>query len=123
MKEWFYRIGAHVIVIVHALWSILLWGGFLVMLLYHGYARYELLVLSATLVSQLIFFGCPLTKFEVYFRKQLHADDDYVEGSFMATYMNRLFGLKLTARHIRIMTAVLAIVTYTLGTLILTNKI
>ena len=95
-----YRLYADGVTAIHFLWTVVVFGGALLMLFWHPYALYEIFVVSFTLLVSLPFGGlCPLTMMEERFRKKI--DPSFTnEGSYMAHYINKIFGADFGTRTV-----------------------
>src|SRR6185437_10181178 len=95
-----YKLYADAIVGVHALWTLIVFGGILLMLFWHAYARWEIVVVTFTLLLSLPFGTiCPLTKMEERFRRKFDPSF-HNDGSFVAHYGNRLLGTRFSADEV-----------------------
>lgn len=98
MPAWAYRVLADAIVTLHIAWTAFVFGGAILMVIFPSYAFMEIFVLTVTLFSNLPFrFACPLTILERDLRRRVNPSYDN-QNSFMATYVNRIFGTHVTRR-------------------------
>ena len=86
------------VVAFHVLWTLLVFGGAIAMIIFPPYAFMEILVLSITLLASVpLRFTCPVTLLEQKLRRKI--DPSYNnQGSFMVTYINRIAGTKISRR-------------------------
>jgi hypothetical protein len=98
--------------VLHFLWTFLVFGGAIYMLVVPSYAIVQIVVLSITLLSSLPFRGlCPVTTLEKSLRRKV--DPSYENhGSFMTTYTNKILGTNLSTRPVNVTIAVLYILCY-----------
>lgn len=122
MRRWLYRSLADSVVAFHILWTLLVFGGAIAMIVYPPYAFMEILILSITLLASLpLRFTCPITLLEAKLRRKL--DPSYNnEGSFMATYLNRIAGTKISRRTMDAAIGVIYVFVYAYGVFMLIYK-
>ncbi len=94
-----YRILADFVFWFHGVWTALLLGGIILSMKYKWYKRYHAVVLTSTIVSQLIFLGCPLVALENALRAQYDPKTTYT-GSFICHYLKEHFGFQLPPEYI-----------------------
>jgi hypothetical protein len=95
-----YKTFADLLVSIHFLWSLLLLGGIIVTLIFPAYAIVQIIIMSFTLLIAIPFGNtCPLTLLEEKLRKKF--DPTYnPSGSFVARYLNRIFGTNFDHRRV-----------------------
>lgn len=96
-----YRILADFVFGFHLVWIALLLGGTILSINYKWYRRYHAAALAGTIVSQLIFLGCPLTALEDALRMQYDPKVKFsVSGSFVCHYLKEYFGFQISPKYI-----------------------
>ncbi len=119
MPAWTYRALADAIVALHIAWTLLVFGGAVLMVAYPSYAFMEIFVLTVTLFSNLPFrLACPLTILERDLRRRIDPSYDN-QNSFMATSINRIFGTHVTRRGADTVIGILFFLFYTYAVLML----
>jgi hypothetical protein len=115
----FYQSYADILVVIHALWSALVFGGMIIMFFYPSYALAEIIIVSITLLSSLPFGGtCPLTLLELKLRAR--TDPTYSnEGGFIVTYVNKIFGAHISPLQGKVVIGTLYVFAYAAATLLL----
>lgn len=95
-----YKFYADVITGIHVLWTVVVFGGVVVMVIWHGYALAEIIVVSFTLLISLPFGAiCPLTLAEERLRRKI--DPSYNNGgSYLAYYVNKILRSNISVRTI-----------------------
>jgi hypothetical protein len=120
--RWVYRSLADTLVVFHAIWAILIFGGAIAMFFYPPYAFIEILVLSITLLSNLPFrLSCPFTLLEGRLRRKVNPRYDN-NRSFVGTYINKVFGTHFTNRTVDWVIGILYVLFYTYAVLMLLYK-
>jgi energy-converting hydrogenase Eha subunit A len=66
---------------------------------YKWYDRYHIVVVTSTIVSQLIFLGCPLVALENALREQYDPKVKFY-GSFICHYLKEYFGFQISPEYI-----------------------
>ncbi|PSO45294.1 MAG: hypothetical protein BRC25_02600 [Parcubacteria group bacterium SW_6_46_9] len=96
---------ADFVFIVHIIWIALLLISTLTNLLSSNekLEKVHLAILTATVVSQSIFLGCPLTTLESAIRSKYNSSFSLTDGSFMVHYLNQWFGVKVSPAAITLM--------------------
>ena len=103
---------ANAIALLHLAWALLLLIGGALVFVWHGYAWMQIGLLSFTLLSNIPFGGhCPLTLLEKNVRDVVEPGA-ISEKSYMVAYLDRVFGWKVRVRSVRIVTAMLYILSY-----------
>lgn len=114
-----YRRYADLIVAVHFIWTLFLIVGAIVMFFDPPYAWIQIGVMTFTLLLALPFGGiCPLTLLEEKFRRKLYLDYRN-EGSFIATYLNKILGTHFPTRNVNTIITGLYVLAYAFATSIL----
>lgn len=119
LRRWFYGSLADGVVAFHVLWTLLVFGGAVAMIVFPSYAFMEILVLSVTLLASLpLRFTCPVTLVEAKLRRRLDPSYDN-QGSFMVTYVNKLAGTRFSRRTMDTLIGILYMLVYIYGVLML----
>jgi len=92
-----YRLFANLFAMSHLLWIVLLVGGTIFVFYNPWYFYWHLTIVSGTLLLNLFLGYCPLTLWEERVRRKLDQRFDH-EGSFVATYINKIFKIKISER-------------------------
>ncbi len=103
-----YRIFADFVFWFHWVWIALFLGGIVLLMKYKWYKRYHAVVLTSTIVSQVIFLGCPLVALENALRAQYDPKEEF-SGSFVCHYLKEYFGFQIPPEYITL--ALVGIVT------------
>jgi hypothetical protein len=103
---------ANIITAIHVGWTFLIFGGAIFLLFNHTYAIPQIIVLSATLLVSIPFKNvCPLTLLEEKLRQKY--DPAYTNrGSYMTTYLNKIFKTNFTVKRVNGTVAVLYVFVY-----------
>jgi len=105
--------------VFHFLWTFLVFGGAFYMLFVPSYSLIQIVVLSITLLVALPFKGlCPVTGLENHLRKKIDPAYDN-HGSFMTTYINKIFGTNVRRREVDIAIAAMYVLCYSYAILAL----
>ncbi len=121
-RQWIYRRLVDGVVAFHILWTLLVFGGAIAMIVYPPYAFMEILILSVTLLASLpLRFTCPITLLEAKLRRKIDPSYDN-QGSFMATYINKITGMKISRRAMDTAIGIVYLFVYTYGVLMLIYK-
>ena len=94
-----YRILADFVFWFHWVWTALLPVGLVLSMKYEWYRRYYAVMVMSTLVSQLIFLGCPLVALENALRVQYDPKAKF-GGSFICHYLKEYFGFQIAPEYI-----------------------
>jgi hypothetical protein len=87
---------ADAIVALHFVWTVFVLGGTIAVIFDHAYAWVNAVVLLITLaVNMPLKNNCPLTLLEEKLRR-VHDPEYRNNGSFMATYLNKIFRTNIT---------------------------
>lgn len=122
LRRWAYRRLADGVVVFHTIWTLLVFGGAVAMIVYPSYAFMEILVLSITLLASLpLRFTCPVTLLEAKLRRKIDPSYDN-QGSFMATYLNKMAGTKISRRAMDTVIGIVYVLVYAYGVLMLIYK-
>ncbi len=90
-----YRRLADIVSWFHAFWLLLLLGGSLIALIFPWYKTINWIVISVTLVSQILWLGCPLTVLEHSLRNKYNPADKS-SGSFVCNFCENKLGIKIS---------------------------
>ncbi len=118
-----HKIIADFLLLLHILWIVLLVGGTVFMIYHRWYAVYHLIIVSGTLLFNLFLGGCPLTWWEIKYRKLWNPNADYQENSFAATYARKIFRVNMTPHQATWVLILIKITSYYISVLILTKLI
>jgi hypothetical protein len=104
-----YKTGANAILALHVLWTAILFCGAVFVIFAPWYAVYQIIAISFTLLISLPLGGvCPLTLVEERLRKKV--DPSFTnDGSYLVTYLNKIFGAKFKKKSILKIVAILYI--------------
>ena len=94
-----YRVLADFVFWFHGVWIVLFLGGIVLSMKYRWYKRYHAVVVTSTIVSQLIFMGCPLVALENMLRMQYDPKTKF-SGSFICHYLKEYFGFQISPEYI-----------------------
>ena len=100
-----YRILADTVFWFHLVWVVLLVSGGFIAMKYKWFRQFKLIAVMTTIVSQLLFLGCPLSALENALRVQYDPTETFT-GSFVCYYLKMYFGFQLPPEYI-----ILALVT------------
>lgn len=108
----------YIILVVHFLWFVLIIAGFIGLIFIPDelYLRIYLAVISITLITNVLFRGCPLTKLEDRFQLSLNGEMKYNNGKnhskkCITYYTRRFFGIELADIYSSITLVVFFIIT------------
>ena len=104
-----YRLLADAVVVLHFIWIMVLLGGIWFSLKYKRYRPIHLTVTLTTIVSQLIWLGCPLVALEETLRRQYDPTRKYA-GSFTVYYLHHYFGVEVPPLAIIASLGIIAII-------------
>jgi hypothetical protein len=121
-REMRYKLSANVIVALHIIWTIILFGGAVFVIFEPWYAIFQMIAISLTLLIALPFGRvCPLTALEEWLRKKINPD--YTNnGSYLATYINKAFGTNLKTKSVAVVIAILYVASYAISIFALAYK-
>lgn len=86
------------LVVAHFLWVALLIGGTVYVFYNPWYFYWHLTIVTATLLLNLLLGYCPLTLWEEKVRRKINPNFDH-DGSFLATYLHKISGVKISERQ------------------------
>ena len=89
---------ANFLVVGHFLWIVLLIGGTGFVFYNTWYFHWHLTIVSATLLLNLFLGYCPLTFWEEKMRRKIKPDFNH-NGSFIATYIEKITGIIISERQ------------------------
>lgn len=121
MSRFRYKLYADLLLAVHILWVFLLAGGTVFIFYNRWYIKYHIALVTGTLVLNLVLRGCPLTRLEEKYRKAWNPEVYYCPNSFLATYLRRFFGLKVSSAQARWVLIMVKITSYYVSILLLTK--
>lgn len=104
-----YHFLADFVVVFHFVWVAALLGGWF-LLRFKWYQPIHLTLLATTIISQLLFLGCPLVALENSLRMKYDPDVVY-NGSFVCHYIEEYFGYQLSSGWIILALVVIALAT------------
>lgn len=93
----------------HWIWVAILLGGIPMQITFQWYKPVHMVVLTTTLVSQLLWLGCPLVALENAFRAKYDPNTTY-SGSFICHYLKKRFGISVSPTIIIVQLVAMAIV-------------
>ena len=93
-----YKLAANLLVMAHFLWIVLLVGGTVFVFYNPWYFYWHLTIVTGTLLLNLFLGYCPLTLWEEKARRKIKPDFDH-NGSFIATYIEKITGIKISERQ------------------------
>jgi hypothetical protein len=112
MSRIVYRGAARLTVLIHFLWTILIFAGAITVLFNHQYAWYQIDIMSITILSWFPFgLRCALTVGEHYFEKKAGIFDGD-NRTFMVKRLSRFFGKEFRRRNIATVTAIFFVISY-----------
>ena len=111
-----YRLLANLVAVFHTTWIVILIGGIGLQFIFKWYRPIHLAVVTTTVVSQLIFLGCPLVALEQALRRQYDPDRSFID-SFVVHYLQKMFGIEVSLLMVTGMLAVVAIASFTIWVL------
>ena len=103
-----YRILANSVALIHWLLIVLLFTGFFISKKYPGYEKYHLFLTLATIISQVVFLGCPLVVLENSLRRQYDPKATF-NGSFVCYYVETYLGHKIPPQYITVILIIIVI--------------
>lgn len=107
-----YTLYANLIVAVHAVWTLVLWGSMALTFVHPAYAPFAFVMLTITLLSNIPLRGiCPLTSLEERFRQKV-APSYATNHSFMTTYINKIFRTRFGAEQVNTVIAIIYVAAY-----------
>lgn len=117
-----YQRYADTITAIHVAWTIVIFGGVVLMFFWHSYALVEIIVVSFTLLISLPFGAvCPLTMLEEHLRRKI--DPSFNNGgSYLAYYINRWFKSNISVRAINVTVGILYFFIYAAAAAIMVWK-
>jgi hypothetical protein len=89
-----YRIAATITMVFHWVWAALLLIGIPIQLAVPGYRPFHLAAVTVTILSQLLWLGCPLMALENAFRSKYDSRATYT-GSFLCHYLRKWLGIRV----------------------------
>ena len=78
----------------HLLWIVLMIVGIPLSILCDWYEPIHWVVIGTTIVSQIVWLGCPLSTLEQALRRKYDPDATYT-GSFVCHYLRKRFGIEV----------------------------
>lgn len=110
-----YHASANAILAAHILWTCILFGGAVFVVFQPWYALFQIIAISFTLLVALPFGGvCPLTLLEEWLRKKI--SPGYTNnGSYLATYVNKIFGTSFRTKTVAVAVAILYVLSYAIS--------
>jgi len=113
---------ADIILLIHISWSLLLLGGTVYMLFNNDYVVTHLVIVTFTILLNLVLGECPLTVFETKLRRR-GGHDKYNGMTFTGAYVDKYLGINLSTKQVNTILIGIKTVAYILATLILTGVI
>jgi hypothetical protein len=110
---------ANIVTAIHLGWTFVILGGAFAMAFGPRYALLEVVILNLTLLSALLFNNvCPLTRLEEHLR-QRHDPHYTNHGSYLTTYINKIFKTRFTVKQVNATVAIIYTVIYALAAAVL----
>lgn len=116
-----HKIIADSLLLLHLFWIILLAGGTVFIFYNRWYIPYHLTLIGGTAFLNLLFRGCPLTWLEEKYRKAWDPNAFYHHNSFVATYVEKLFGIDAGSGWISRVQVLAKVISFALSILLLTR--
>lgn len=91
-----YKVLANFMFAFHIFWIILLIGGMTLSVMFNWYKPIHLIVLSSTIIAQILFLGCPVVTLEQALRRKYNPALVYT-GSFTAFLLRKIFKRQIPA--------------------------
>lgn len=110
-----YKLLADAVFVFHMVWIVILLGGIGVQFRYEWDRPIHMAVVTITIVSQLIFLGCPLVALEQALRRKYDASNSFT-GSFVVYYL-RFFGVEVSPTMVTGILAVIATTSFVIWVL------
>lgn len=95
------RLSLTLVIALHVFWLFLILFSLPLVFIYPGYNKIALVIVGFTILVQLIFWSCPLTKAE----NRLRGEKAYSEKTFLGHYLRVIFGFKVSDWTVDVMTA------------------
>jgi len=115
----FYARAARITAFFHFFWTILLFGGGILVLFYHPYAWYQIGIMTFTILAWFpLGLRCPLTVWERNFQKKAGIYDGN-ERAFTAKYLSKFFKTDINPKTVSFAIAVFYVASYAVSILIL----
>jgi hypothetical protein len=89
-----YRKLADVVFWFHLVWAALLIGGSALQFVFPWYKPIQMVILTVTIASQILFLGCPIVGLENALRRKYDPSKTYT-GSFVCHCLKKWFGIDL----------------------------
>lgn len=118
-----YKILADFLLLIHLVWIVVLLGGTVYVFFSRDYIKYHLIIVSGTLLFNLVLGGCPLTWWEEKYRKLWDPRTYYHPNSFAVTYVHRMFGRDITPQQVNWALIGVKVFSYMSSLLLLTKVI
>lgn len=109
VKTYHYKWLANVTFGFHLLWILVLLGGLGLQYILPWYEKFHLAAVMTTIVSQVLWLGCPLTTLECALRRKYDKETSYY-GSFIAYFLNKYFGINISSKVVIAQLAIVAII-------------
>ena len=90
-----YRKLANAVSVFHWIWVAILLGGISLQFAFQWYKPIHMIVLTTTIVSQVLWLGCPLVALENALRAKYDPKEMYY-GSFICHYLKKRFGISMS---------------------------
>jgi len=90
-----YKRLAWITFVFHLFWVIVLLGGIPLSHCLKWYMQYHMCAFTMTIVSQIIWFGCPLTMLETYLRRKADPHYGNYTGSFICLLLRKILGIRV----------------------------
>ena len=110
-----YKLLANSVMVFHLLWVVILIGGGVMQFKLEWYRPIHTAVVTTTVLSQLIFLGCPLVVLENSLRRQYDPSTTFT-GSFIAHYLQK-FGVEVSPLMVTLALAVIATTSFVIWVL------
>lgn len=89
-----YRKLANIVFWFHWVWVALLIGGGALQFIFPWYKPIQMVIVTVTITSQIVFLGCPIVALEKALRRKYDPSETYT-GSFVCHYLKKWFGLDI----------------------------
>ncbi|NTW13931.1 MAG: DUF2784 domain-containing protein [Candidatus Moranbacteria bacterium] len=91
----FYRVLADAVEVFHWVWIVLMMAGIPLQFIYPPYAPIHLTIVTATIISQILWLGCPLVALENALRAKYDPRRTYT-GSFVCHFLKKRFNITVS---------------------------
>jgi cell division protein FtsW (lipid II flippase) len=83
------------VMVFHLVWIVILLGGIYLSIRYEWYKPVHFVVLSSTILSQILFLGCPIVQLESSIRQKV-GETNCMDGGFICHYSKQWLGITMS---------------------------